>query len=138
MLTENILLAGEESGGIGFQDYMPERDGVLSGLLLLELMAYSKKTIVQVLRSMKQKFGPFVYMRKDLKKKASKEIRVPRKILGKRVVQVKRYDGTKVILCDGSWLIVRASGTEPIVRIYAESPTENFTKKLIRFGCALI
>ncbi|MFH1459233.1 MAG: phosphoglucomutase/phosphomannomutase family protein [Candidatus Omnitrophota bacterium] len=138
MLKENVLLGGEESGGIGFKNYMPERDGVLSGLLLLELMAYKRKSIIQIIREMEKKFGRFVYLRRDLKINTVKKIKHPKLINGKKVVEIKTYDGTKFILNDESWLLIRASGTEPIVRIYAESGNLISTKQLINFGGNLL
>ena len=138
MLNEDILLGGEESGGIGFKGYMPERDGALSGLLLLELMAYKKKSILEIINSMEKKFGKFVYMRRDLKVSLSKPLPVLKQILGKKVVLIETYDGTKYTLQDASWLIIRASGTEPIVRIYAEASTKKNVSKLIEFGCTLL
>ena len=138
MLNEDILLGGEESGGIGFKNYMPERDGVLSGLLLLEMMASRKKGIVNIVRDMERRFGRFFYLRKDLNVRAPRAIAPHRRILNKKVLEVKTYDGTKFILEDESWLLIRASGTEPIVRIYAESRSLEMTRKLIQFGCALL
>ncbi len=138
MLKEDILLGGEESGGIGFKGYMPERDGALSGLLLLEMMAYKGKSILEIISLMEKRFGKFVYMRRDLKVRLKKALPSLKHILGKRVSQMQTYDGTKYILEDESWLIVRASGTEPIVRIYAESATKKYVRKLIEFGCDLI
>jgi len=138
MLSDDVLLGGEESGGIGFKRYMPERDGVLSGLLLLEMMAARRKGIINILKEMEKRFGHFVYMRRDLKTKLTKKIKHPKKIAGQKVKDIKTYDGTKFILEDESWLIIRASGTEPIVRIYAESKTPAYTKRLIEFGCSLI
>ncbi|MBU4305916.1 MAG: phosphoglucomutase/phosphomannomutase family protein [Candidatus Omnitrophica bacterium] len=138
MLKEDVLLGGEESGGIGFKNYMPERDGVLSGLLLLELMAYRKQGILEIIRDMERRFGHFVYMRNDLKTTSLKKIPHPRQIGNKRVVDIKTYDGTKFILEDESWLLIRASGTEPIVRIYAESGSIKSTRALIAYGCGLL
>ncbi len=138
MLKEDVLIGGEESGGIGFKNYMPERDGVLSGLLLLELMASRKQSISCILKDMEKKFGRFVYMRKDLQVRAAKKIPTLERLLNKKVVDIKTFDGTKFILEDDSWLLIRASGTEPIVRIYAESNNIKTTQQLINIGCALL
>ncbi|MFH2139038.1 MAG: phosphoglucomutase/phosphomannomutase family protein [Candidatus Omnitrophota bacterium] len=138
MLKGDVLLGGEESGGIGFKGYMPERDGILSGLLLLEMMAYRKQSILEIIKDMEKRFGCFFYLRKDLHLKrviSQNKIRHPKSILGQKVIDVKTYDGTKFIMEDESWLLIRASGTEPIVRIYAESKSPSRTKKLITFGC---
>ncbi len=138
MLKEDILLGGEESGGIGFKGYMPERDGVLSGLLLLEMMAYKNKPIFKIISLMEKQFGKFVYMRRDLKVRVKKILPRLKQIMGKKVAQIQTFDGTKYILEDESWLIVRASGTEPIVRIYAESSSKKNVRRLIEFGCDLV
>ncbi|MCM8814132.1 MAG: phosphoglucomutase/phosphomannomutase family protein [Candidatus Omnitrophica bacterium] len=140
MLKGDVLLGGEESGGIGVKDYMPERDGILAGLLLLELMAVRRMPISEIIRDMDKRFGRCEYQRNDvhLRAAAGKTV-IPRppRILNKRVVAVSSYDGTKFVLDDGSWLIIRASGTEPIVRIYAESSRRRFTAQLIEFGLTL-
>lgn len=138
MIKEDILLGGEESGGIGFKGYMPERDGALSGLLLLEMMAYEKKSIPEIIRSMEKKFGKFVYMRKDFKVKLKKTLPALGQISEKKVALIETYDGTKYTLEDESWLMIRGSGTEPVIRIYAESSTKKDVRKLIEFGCDLI
>lgn len=138
MLNENILLGGEESGGIGFKDYMPERDGALSGLLLLEMMACRKSSINDIIKDMQKRFGKFLYMRRDLHVKLKKKLPNFNKINGVKVKNIDTYDGTKYNLMDESWLIIRASGTEPIVRIYAESNNQKSLKKLIDFGCSLL
>jgi len=138
MLTEDILLGGEESGGIGFKGYMPERDGALSGLLLLEMMAYKRKSILEIISHMEKRFGKFVYKRRDLKVRLKKPLPPLNHILGKKVSKIETYDGTKFTLNDQSWFMIRASGTEPIVRIYAESSSKANVRKLIEFGCSLI
>ncbi len=112
MIKGDVLLGGEESGGIGFKNYMPERDGVLSGLLLLELMAYKNQPILQIIAAMEKKYGKFVYLRKDLEiEKGTNISSIPalKKVAGVRVAQIKDYDGTKFILEDESWLISPAA-----------------------------
>ncbi len=138
MINEDVLIGGEESGGIGFKNYMPERDGVLSGLLILEMIAYRKQGIIEIIQDMQKRFGKFVYLRRDLKIKVTKPIAHPKNILGQYVIEVKTYDGTKFIMKDESWLLIRPSGTEPVVRIYAESKSLKRTKQLIEFGCELL
>ncbi|MBU1043686.1 MAG: phosphoglucomutase/phosphomannomutase family protein [Candidatus Omnitrophica bacterium] len=138
MINDDVLIGGEESGGIGFKNYMPERDGILSGLLILESMAYRKQGIIEIIKDMQKRFGKFYYLRRDLKIKVTKSIAHPKKILGQDVIEIKTYDGTKFIMKDESWLLIRPSGTEPVVRIYAESKTLNRTKDLIEFGSELL
>ncbi len=141
METENILTGGEEAGGMGVKGYIPERDGTVAGLLLLEMMAYRKKDMLKILNQTEKKFGKYYYLRDDLH--ANKRIQInksamPSQLLGKRVVEVKDFDGIKLICGDMSWLMFRGSGTEPIMRIYAESRSLGQSKKLILLGRKII
>jgi len=142
MTTKDILIGGEEAGGIGFKNYIPERDGTLAGLLLLEMLAYRKKTFKVVIKEMETKFGKYYYLRDDLKLKDKApdvlRLRSTKKILGRKVVEIKDYDGIKLICDDGSWLMLRASGTEPLVRVYSESKSLAKAKKLLEEGSKLI
>ncbi|MFH1867483.1 MAG: phosphoglucomutase/phosphomannomutase family protein [Candidatus Omnitrophota bacterium] len=146
MLKENVLIGGEESGGIGFCNYMPERDGILSALLLIEMIAERKKTIISIMNDIDKRFGKFCYDRLDIaypKRKArllteSLKKNPPLKIAGEKVQRMKTYDGIKFILEDASWLLLRFSGTEPLIRIYAEGPTEEFVKRLLKEGKRII
>jgi len=142
MEKENVLVGGEEAGGIGFKGYIPERDGTLAGLLLLEMMIYHNKTMLEILNEMEDRFGRYYYLREDLKLQAPssklQDLQKIKRILGKEVVEVKDYDGIKLICSDGSWLMFRTSGTEPLIRVYAESGGLKRSKKLIEFGKGLI
>jgi phosphomannomutase len=125
MEKEDIVAGGEEAGGMGVKNYIPERDGTMAGLLLLEMMAYRKKNILKIINEVEKQFGRYYYVRQDLHLKgpAKEPARnsLPENILGKRVVEIKDYDGIKLIFQDKSWLMLRASGTEPIMRLYAEA-----------------
>jgi len=142
MLKENVLIGGEESGGIGFCGYIPERDGILSSLLLLEMLAFRGKRIDKVIGDMEKEYGVFCYDRIDMKYPFEKAQRLtvrlkkeaPKKVAGKRVLEVKTYDGIKFILEDSSWLLLRFSGTEPIIRIYAEADSDKKVKRLLSAG----
>ena len=142
MLDRDILIGGEESGGIGVKNYIPERDGTLLGILLIEMMAHRKKGILKIMRDAEAEFGKFFYARIDMhfpddKKKLLMEFlkKNPLKeILKKPVKETKSYDGYKFILEDDSWLIMRLSGTEPILRIYAEAPSKLLAQKYLEFG----
>jgi phosphomannomutase len=138
MDTKDILVGGEEAGGMGFKGYIPERDGTLAGVLLLEMMAYRAKPMIKILSEMEGKFGRYYYLREDLKIPNLKinldNFRKIKNILDKPVVEIKDYDGLKLICSDGSWLMFRGSGTEPIMRVYAESKSLNKTKKILAFG----
>lgn len=142
MINEDILVGGEEAGGMGFKDYIPERDGSLAGLLLLEMMCYRKKSIAVILKEMEARWGRYYYLREDLKLKGIEadvqEFKNVKVLLDKDVVEVKDYDGLKLISSDGSWLMFRGSGTEPIMRIYAESKSLAKAKALIALGRKLI
>lgn len=146
MTSEEILIGGEEAGGIGFPGYIPERDGTLAGLLLLEMMVYHKKTIKKIIRQMEKEFGRYYYERLDLKldRKGADQgvdldkLKAIRRILEKKVVETKDFDGLKLICEDESWLMFRPSGTEPLVRIYAEAASATKARQLIQYGKSLI
>jgi phosphomannomutase len=142
MLKGNVLLGFEESGGIGFPDLMPERDGIASGMMLLELLAGERVSVNELLRRLEKKFGPHHYARLDmhfpLEKRAALMERCktnpPSKLAGSPLAQIKSYDGVKFIARNGAWLMLRGSGTEPILRIYAEAQSDAGARKLIRDG----
>lgn len=142
MRSRDILLGGEEAGGIGFKNYIPERDGMLSGLLALEMMAYRNKKLPEILKDIEREYGSFHYRRIDtrypdnLKQKLMQRLKSnpPNRILGKKIIDIKTYDGVKLILEDKSWLLLRLSGTEPILRIYSEAPTDKIALKMIEIG----
>lgn len=141
METEDIVAGGEEAGGMGVKGYIPERDGTVAGLLLLEMMAYRNKDILKILNEMEKQFGRFYYVRLDLQTKRSIEPHkdnLPRELLGKKVIDVKDYDGVKLICDDESWLMFRGSGTEPIMRIYAEAKSPARANQLLELGRKLI
>jgi phosphomannomutase len=142
MLKGNVLLGFEESGGIGFPDLMPERDGIASGMMLLELLATERKSVNDLLKRLAKQFGPHFYARLDthfpLEKRAALmefcKTKPPAKLEGSPLATVKSSDGVKFIAEDGSWLMLRGSGTEPILRIYAESKSDAAARRLITEG----
>jgi phosphomannomutase len=142
MLKGNVMLGFEESGGIGFPDLMPERDGIAAGMMLLELLAVERVSINEMLRRLEKAFGPHRYARLDthfpLEKRASLMERCkthpPSQLAGSPVAEVKSFDGVKYVARNGSWLMLRGSGTEPILRIYAEGQSDAAARKLIREG----
>jgi alpha-D-glucose phosphate-specific phosphoglucomutase len=142
IIDKKIDYACEESGGIGIGKYLPERDGVLSQLLLIEMMAFYGKSIGQIMKTVDKKYGRFYYKRLDLKYDRTKKKKVMqaispkniKKIIGIDVKIVISTDGIKYILKDSSWLLFRFSGTEPILRIYAESNSAKKTAKIINFA----
>jgi len=133
MLTTRVLVGGEESGGIGFADYIPERDGLLSGLYLLEAIAKSGLDLSELYRSLQEKTNfTSAYDRIDLPL-ASMDVRSRlleqlqasplKEIAGQAVVDCLTIDGYKFRLADDSWLMIRFSGTEPVLRLYCEAAT---------------
>lgn len=142
MISEDILVGGEETGGVAFKNSIPERDGILSGLLILEMMAMRKKKIMGILKSIDKEYGTYEYRRLDLKYPDDKKRKLldflkttpPKNILGKDVVDIKTADGYKFICEDSSWLMMRLSGTEPILRVYAEASSEKKALKILEFG----
>ena len=134
MRREDALVAGEESGGYAFRGNIPERDGVLSGLMILEMMVKTGKTPSELLNLLTDKVGPHYYDRWDLKfdpgQRASIQARIrsahPSSIAGRRIEKIDTRDGYLFVLEGGYWTLVRFSGTEPLLRIYAEaeSPDE--------------
>ncbi len=142
MVTKKIVAGGEEAGGMGFQDYIPERDGTLAGLLLLEMMVYQKKNLKKLVAEMEKEFGRYYYQRCDVKLGQGrfdiKAFSAIKQLLGKKVVDVKDFDGVKLVCEDESWLMLRPSGTEPLVRAYSEAKTLKRAKELIAYGEKLL
>jgi phosphomannomutase len=145
MLKGNYVLGAEESGGIGFPGHVPERDGILAGLMLLELLAVEKSSVTKLIARLEKEFGPHRYARIDthfpLEKRAALmefcKANPPSKLLRSPLKDVKSYDGVKFIAEDSSWLMLRGSGTEPILRIYAESRSDADAQKLLKLGVKL-
>ena len=143
MINDNILLGGEESGSISIKGHIPEGDGILMGLLLMEIVADANVPLSILIEDLQQNFGPVVYKRDDihLKNPVSKSDMVkrlaenaPSKMAGESVVKIDTYDGVKYHLADDSWLLIRPSGTEPLLRVYAESSSEPAVKALLKTG----
>ncbi|MDD5141061.1 MAG: phosphoglucomutase/phosphomannomutase family protein [Verrucomicrobiales bacterium] len=145
MLKGGVLLGAEESGGIGFPNHIPERDGIAAGLLLLELLATEKVSVNKMLAKLEKQFGPHRYGRIDthfpLEQRAALmeflKTNPPAKLLRSPLADVKSFDGVKYVAEDSSWLMLRGSGTEPILRIYAEAKSDAAAKKLLKLGVKL-
>ena len=145
MLKGGVVLGAEESGGIGFPGHIPERDGILAGLMLLELLATERVSINKLIAKLEKTYGPHRYARIDttfpLEKRAALmefcKANPPAKLLRSPLAEVKSFDGVKFIAEDGSWLMLRGSGTEPILRIYAETSSDAGAAKLLKEGMAL-
>ncbi len=142
MQKGDVLLGFEESGGIGFPCHIPERDGILAGLMLLELLATERKPVRKLIADLERRFGPHHYGRIDTflpfeKRAALMEFcrnNPPRALLRSPVAEVKSFDGVKFIAANGSWLMLRGSGTEPILRIYAEGKSDAAAWQLLKLG----
>jgi phosphomannomutase len=143
MMSEDILLGGEESGGMSFKGHIPEGDGPIMGLLLVELIAESRKTLHELVQELLDDVGPAYYERADLRlsrpvaKAEMTELLVsqaPAAIGEQAVVEVSKKDGVKYIMADDSWLLIRPSGTEPVLRVYAEGRTPQMVKDLLAYG----
>ena len=142
MMRENALTAGEESGGFAFRGHVPERDGVLSGLFLLDMVVKTGKRPSELLDYLFSKLGPHYYDRLDVpfspESRQATEKRVgaqrPDALGGSRVVSRDETDGVRFMLEDGAWLLIRFSGTEPLLRIYAEAASEDVVKRLLDEG----
>ena len=146
MLSSDILLGGEESGGISIKGHIPEGDGILMGLLLMEIVAEANIPLSELIADLQREVGPTCYKRDDIRLKnfvSKAEMvkrlvdRSPEKIAGEAVVKVDSYDGVKYHLADDSWLLIRPSGTEPVLRVYAEAGHEKAVDELLRTGRAL-
>lgn len=132
MLARDIVLGGEESGGIGIRGHLPERDGILNSLLLAEVMAHHGKTLSALVAELHALYGPQFYNRLDMhlpegqKERALEALtkKPPRAVAGCAVTEVQNLDGIKFLLEPNAWVLVRGSGTEPLLRLYAEAPSE--------------
>jgi phosphomannomutase len=129
MLAEDALIGGEESGGFAYRGHIPERDGILSGLLFLDLMVRKQKSPSQLLEYLYSKVGYHYYKRVDIEFPASEReviahrltMSKPSNIKNTAVTGIETSDGFRFLLAGRNWLLIRFSGTEPILRVYAES-----------------
>lgn len=145
MLKGNVLIGAEESGGIGFPGHIPERDGIAAGMMLLEMLATERVSVNRLVAHLEKEFGVHRYDRIDthfpLEKRAALmefcKTNPPAKLLRSPLAEVKSSDGVKFIAADGSWLMLRGSGTEPILRIYAEAKSLADARKLLQLGVSL-
>jgi phosphomannomutase len=141
-----LAIGGEESGGIGFAGYLPERDGVLAGLLLMEAVAMAGKSLSALVADLTHEFGDYHYDRIDLPdpdgalQEAARRLaeEPPDRVGGLAVRNVDTLDGLKLCLGDAGWLLLRRSGTEPILRIYAEALSADRLRGLLEDGSRLL
>src|SRR5437762_1327466 len=134
---DKITIGGEESAGLSIRHHVPEKDGIIAGLLSCEMVAVRGKTLGEQLRQLFNKVGSFYPVRENFRltdemkeKFTRKVVNDPSDFLGRKVKQVVRTDGLKLVLDDGSWVCYRMSGTEPVVRVYTEARSEEDSGKL--------
>lgn len=142
MMAEDALLGGEESGGYGFRGHVPERDGILAGLYFLDLMARTGKRPSELLQQLYAKVGPHYYDRADVEFDQAQRSAIlerlaaakPDTVAGLAVTSTSTIDGFLYNLKGGGWLLIRFSGTEPLMRIYTEVPSEDLVPKVLAAG----
>jgi len=133
MMETDAVLGGEESGGFGFRGHIPERDGILAGLFFADMIVRTGKPLSRILAELQERVGPHAYARHDIHmpRETYEQDRVrildklrdgaPKTVAGEDVERVRDDDGFKFYLKDGSWVLLRTSGTEPLIRVYAEA-----------------
>jgi alpha-D-glucose phosphate-specific phosphoglucomutase len=143
ILNNNVVMGGEESGGITIKGHIPEGDGVMMGLLILEVMADAKAPLHELVADLLKKYGPAQYARTDMTliRPVAKADMVkmlvdaaPAAIEGVQIEKLDTVDGVKYYLEDGSWLLIRPTGPEPVLRVYADAPDEERVLARLGFG----
>ena len=146
MLEREILIGGEESGGVGLSRHLPERDGIFINLLFLDLLAATGKSCTRLIQEMWDEFGEFHFDRRDLHVPIEAGQAVvekwrtspPGSFAGRRVQEVGTLDGSKVFLEKDSWILFRQSGTEPLLRVYCEAPTRAAVAEIMAAGLKFV
>ncbi len=146
MITADVLIGGEESGGIGYKNHIPERDGILSSFLVLEMLASTKKPISEMVNDLRKRFGPFHYNRIDeycalniLERNMKKlQSNPPHEINGHTVTNVIINDGVKLHFGNDTWMLMRVSQTESLGRVYVGSDDSGTVDKLLKSGVQLL
>ncbi len=146
MLHGDVLIGGEESGGLSIKGHIPEGDGILMGMLLLEIVAEAGASLRDLVQQLQAEVGPAHYARLDIPlrrplPKAAMVARLsgdyPPRLANESVVEVSTLDGVKYLLADDSWLLIRPSGTEPVLRLYAEARSPEEVQALLAYGRSL-
>jgi len=145
MLSDDVLIGAEESGGIGVKNHIPERDGILNSLLLLEAVLMAGKSPSEMLAELHREFGECHFRRRDLRVESARgrelieqlSTDTPETFADHAVTGVQTLDGTKLLFDDESWILFRQSGTEPMLRIYSEAPSVEKANALLNAGEAV-
>jgi phosphomannomutase len=140
MISEDVLLGGEESGGIAIKGHIPERDGIWMGLVIWEFMAKSGKSLYELIDEVYEITGPFSFDRNDVHLPEEKKQQIIADCKARKfsafgnykVERVEDLDGYKHFLSDDSWVMIRPSGTEPLLRIYAEAEDMKEVQKILK------
>ncbi len=146
MLKDEVIIGGEESGGLSIKNHIPEKDGILADLILTEIFAYYKRPLSLLMEDIYQEYGHFFTKRLDIKLPLEEKEKIisklesspPVKVNDLKVEKVETRDGVKLFLKDGSWILIRPSGTEPLVRVYLEASSKGKIKDLESFAYHLI
>ena len=143
MIKEKIFIGGEESGGVGFGNFMPERDALYAAMVLLNGIAEKSQYLCESLDEIQREFGPSFYKRIDIKfsnqseKSFLKEFishNIPDHINGHKISSISRIDGIKLRINDNFWFLFRFSGTEPLLRLYCEAPSQIYLDEVIEWS----
>jgi phosphomannomutase len=142
MVAQDAILGGEESGGFGFRSHLPERDAIVAGLCLVDLMVRTGKPMSGVLAAMRQKLGDWHYLRLDVRYPAAERQAISERVAaaqpttldGSPITSIGTLDGYKFYTQDGSWLLIRFSGTEPLLRIYTETTSAERVQRMLQLG----
>ena len=146
LMKPGALFGAEESGSVGFANHIPERDGLAAGLFLLEMLAMEKVSVNKIYARLEKEFGPHRYARFDARYPLEKRAALlkflksnpPKELLGSPLVKVDSRDGVKFVAANSTWLMLRGSGTEPVLRIYAEARSAAEVQKLLDLGVSLL
>lgn len=146
IMKGDVIMGGEESGGLWTNGNIPERDGILMGLKLLEIMSKENKTLNQIIEELYEQYGYFTYGRNDYEVEIKErdnlknllKSKIPSLIEKEKVKELITIDGFKYIMEDGSWLMIRPSGTEAVVRVYAESSNGARLNDLLKIGMKVV
>ncbi len=139
MTKEDVLVGGEESGGLAVKGHIPERDGIWMGLLILEFMAKTGKSLKALIQEVYDMVGPFAFDRDDLHLKNEEKLAIIEKCKNTpytafgdyKVERLETVDGFKFVLSDNEWLMIRPSGTEPVLRVYSQAPTSEGVRSIL-------